>query len=650
MAIQSASAKLYTGIRCWCVDKNASANLVSTFSVGNKNRPIQPQNENVIYPNILADKVIRFVCDMEYVANISRTEERYKTYGGGNNIITWDKITNQPIIDNTNNWKVKFGLVCKFPTYVRIDLEKLQLPEGEDCIVEFEEGWLKEGDYPGSTYAPSPEYKNFFQFRMPYYGVAFLKSLSTINYGIQRIRPYNASITSSSTLYARGVFNPGKIAALEVGQFGMNAKGNYINSNNIITLYSFTGGGSQVWYGSFFDRIRSFSINISSPNATLITDFDIAILYEALLSDQFTIDIPTVEKFKGLVENYSSTSQLISSPIKTVSAKSQNNVISTMSIIIGKIKSTSSNNSILSSLSANINHIQRSPRWYVAGSMPINPATYTIPLSGNEFYIADATGSTTKLRKYKYGVLDQDAAGVSAAERRAIDIGYNGFWVVSNNNDAVDWGEWGTTQNPPKYLKATAVAVCKASGDKFALYDSTTARIKIYNTSGTQLTVYDTATLNISTPRFMQIQTISGNNILLVTTSSSGVRVMRYSTVWTVNTFSDFTNADRIEISNDGLMMAVSSNNNDRVDIFYRVSTSVGFVKQQTIYSTYSSMTLDRNKEFLFLDNRSYLWNGSSFQYVRDVGYPIGSGAFTFGSSTAAIQVISSTATEYYWQ
>lgn len=183
MAIQLASANLYTGIRCFVVDKNISANLTSSFSLGNLNRP--NEEGNTVYPNVLAFRVYEGIIDLEMIATLNRVDERLKTFGGGNNVIT----PGTPrVIDNTNNAKINTALVCKFPTYLQIDVERLGIPEGTDCIVEFEEGWVLDGDYPNSTFAPSPEVKNFFTFRTPFYGGGILNAVANISYNIERRR------------------------------------------------------------------------------------------------------------------------------------------------------------------------------------------------------------------------------------------------------------------------------------------------------------------------------------------------------------------------------------------------------------------------------------------------------------------------------
>jgi surface protein len=213
MAIQSASAKLYTGIRCWSVDKNISAALTSSFSLGNRNRPAS--GGDTVFANVLAFKLRRAIADLVVTPSVTVTNERYKTYGGGNNVIT----PGSPrVIDNTNNWKVNASVVCKFPTYFRIDVDKLQLPQGTTCTVSFEEDWIRDGDYLETTRASSPAVGNFFTFRTPWKGASFINSAFTLpNRTALRIKQLAGAVNSSATVVVSGVFNPGKLAALVAG-------------------------------------------------------------------------------------------------------------------------------------------------------------------------------------------------------------------------------------------------------------------------------------------------------------------------------------------------------------------------------------------------------------------------------------------------
>jgi hypothetical protein len=215
MAIQSASAKLYTGIRCWVVDKNISAALTSSFSLGNRNRPAS--GGDTVFANVLVFKLQRAIADLVMTPSVSLTNERYKTYGGGNNVITPGA---SRVIDNTNNWKVNLSVVCKFPTYFRIDVDKLDLPQGTTCTVSFEEDWIRDGVYLESTKASSAAIGNFFTFRTPWKGASFINSTFTLpNRTALRIKQLASSVSSTATVIARGIYNPGKFAALFAGTF-----------------------------------------------------------------------------------------------------------------------------------------------------------------------------------------------------------------------------------------------------------------------------------------------------------------------------------------------------------------------------------------------------------------------------------------------
>ena len=216
MAIQSASAKLYTGIRCWVVDKNISAALTSSFTLGNQRQPSPVLVEGVptVFADVLAFKLLRAIADLVVTPSVSLTNERYKIYGGGNNVITPGA---SRVIDNTNNWKVNSSVVCKFPTYFRIDVDKLDLPQGTTCTVSFEEDWIRDGVYLESTKASSPAVGNFFTFRTPWKGASFINSTFTLPNTVLRIKQLASSVSSTASFTALPIFNPGKLAALFAG-------------------------------------------------------------------------------------------------------------------------------------------------------------------------------------------------------------------------------------------------------------------------------------------------------------------------------------------------------------------------------------------------------------------------------------------------
>jgi alpha-tubulin suppressor-like RCC1 family protein len=317
MAIQSASAKLYTGIRCWCVDKNIKAALVSTFSLGNKNRPID--SGNTVYPNVLAARLIRTVVDIESASIFSLTNERYKTYGFKSDI------------------KSKSTFLCKFPTYIRIDLEKLQLPEGVTCTISFEEGWITDGEYIGSTKAASAPVNNFFTFRTPWYsGRLKLSSLFTQALTYKNFRPFSSNISSlftpvvSAKITKRGVedMQSAFILSTKIGkkQFvasSMNSRFGPIGPGDIPYLEGNgyakdTGLGS--WPAGFpgIVRIRSSAVSTNAMVSTLsLPDFLVVWLSYAYLTSTSTMATDGF-KYKGVVnERVNVVSAMSIAPVKT---------------------------------------------------------------------------------------------------------------------------------------------------------------------------------------------------------------------------------------------------------------------------------------------------------------------------------------------
>jgi len=188
MATITADAKLYNGFRLLCVDKNITATTNTQVNLTAINKRIR-----------------RTVADTEATATLALVDERYKTYGG-------------QVLATTSS-----ALRCKFPTYVRFDVEALGVPEGIDIIVQLEEGFGIEGDYPGSGFKPLPKVNNLLQFRTPKKGVSIISSTASIASTIRWIRPGTALIGASADILAIGVLNPGKIAAIVNGLFGLES-------------------------------------------------------------------------------------------------------------------------------------------------------------------------------------------------------------------------------------------------------------------------------------------------------------------------------------------------------------------------------------------------------------------------------------------
>lgn len=181
MATITAQAKLYQAFRLLAVDKNAGATISVSTSV-------------------TADVQLlkRTAAGLEAEASVTLTDERYVTYGG-----KMDAVANT-------------SLSCSFPTYIRFDLDALGVPDGTDLVLQLEEGFVIEGDYPGTTARPLPFVANYMAFRTPKKFALYPTVTAAINYNIERIRPYSSDSFS--------LFSPNFIAvANRVGEINMSS-------------------------------------------------------------------------------------------------------------------------------------------------------------------------------------------------------------------------------------------------------------------------------------------------------------------------------------------------------------------------------------------------------------------------------------------
>lgn len=167
MATLIASAKLTNAFRVRVVDKNVSAALTNTATLA-----------------AVVRRTRRIVSDLESTSSLASTM-RYATKGG------------------KGEFTCTSSVVCEFPTYIEIDIEALMLqglPEGTDCVLNFQEGWQLEDrgrqlpsgafEYGSNTQnAPSPEFPSFVTFRTPkFFRSAFSSVFSLPSLGNFRLK------------------------------------------------------------------------------------------------------------------------------------------------------------------------------------------------------------------------------------------------------------------------------------------------------------------------------------------------------------------------------------------------------------------------------------------------------------------------------
>jgi surface protein len=280
MATITAEAKLYNGWRLLCVDKNITANLSSSFSIGNRNRPCGSESLDIeVSPNVKICRIRKTAAGLEAISGVNLVDTRLLTFGGGNRA---------GVLNPAQPWTATASLSCKFPTYVRFDLEALGVPEGTNIILQMEEGFVIEGDYSGTERKPLSKVSNLLSFRTPKKFAAYPVAVSSVSLP-------NPFLFRTFVINVDSLFNP-NFQVIATKNFGIDL---FVNSQILSAItYSnalFTAdlifrvdNGFTNWNpetgGLINTRLRYFD---SSLNLQTQTNIDVQRL--RLLDDDFTI-------------------------------------------------------------------------------------------------------------------------------------------------------------------------------------------------------------------------------------------------------------------------------------------------------------------------------------------------------------------------
>jgi surface protein len=220
------------------------------------------------------------------------------------------------------------------------------LPEGTDCVLNFEEGWqledrgrlLPSGAYEyGSNIqnAPSPEFPSFITFRTPKFFRSAFSSVFSLPNLVLRIKQIQSAVVSASTLSAVAIFNPGKFAALFAGvsQAVTVARKTAVSGatlSSIVTTITnntrlrlldsslssqFTMPPIDFWYRRLGVSLMSSTATIS---AAVIRNIGPIIAYlDAAGTEQGFAFTSIANKTARITKNLSSTVSLSASPIAT---------------------------------------------------------------------------------------------------------------------------------------------------------------------------------------------------------------------------------------------------------------------------------------------------------------------------------------------
>ena len=343
MATLTAEAKLYNSIRLLCVDKNITANLTATFTTGNYN---QPNNEFIISAGILPFKILRTAAGIESISGVSLTDERYATYGGGNKV---------GVLNPAQPWTATASLSCKFPTYVRFDLEALGVPEGTNLVLQMEEGFVIEGDYPGTENKPLSKVSNLLSFRTPKKFAVYPSASASVSLPlISRIRAFAGGIFS---LFSPAVITNANFAGMiELESFAnLTSTANFANALsgcNMVSRFGPTGAGGLPEFNFPF-RARLFDSTFETSVFTLpdIPDGRIR-LSSSTMINAINFSIEDI-LFKNFVCDMTVQSTVTAEPVKTVRTITTEPITASLTAQAEKFAEASANMSMVATIEQN---------------------------------------------------------------------------------------------------------------------------------------------------------------------------------------------------------------------------------------------------------------------------------------------------------
>ena len=259
MATITASSNLYNSFKLRYNENNGAANLASavTIEFGNDARRNRLFNRNLLRstPALSCDlTVLRYggVADLTPQASLSQT----------------------------------------IPTFIRLDFDKMNLPEGVEVRVDIERGFFVEETekYPDSLGNPSPAINEFFTFTMPERGIVFSPIISSVSAVIWRI--FNFEIDTDS------LFTPTFSAvAQRVGEVDIQVfAGIDIDTTYTIAGASVTTGSNfnQISLGGYLQKATSAFVN----ETDLLLDYTRVRFDEATFTSAFTASNPPGDRIR----------------------------------------------------------------------------------------------------------------------------------------------------------------------------------------------------------------------------------------------------------------------------------------------------------------------------------------------------------------
>ena len=313
MAILSAQAKLYNAFKCLVVDKNATATITSTATV-----------------SCGIGKLPFIRAGIRTAASVT-AQGGFSIYGG--------------VAKGANTLQTTATLRCKFPTYVKLDWDKLGMPEATNVVLQIEEGFVLEGVYAETNNSPLPKNTNLFSFRTPKQYRSALVSQLTLTNLTTRIKQLASSVVSAASVVANITYNPGRFASLEMSNFNVvpTAVKQVRGAAGIVSAFTFP-------IGNF--RLRLASSNFDSSVATMTTVGIRPRVFTVATSSNFTTTADGLRTAILVPSAITANTSINTVPVKTTGAESNITASASMSTNAVVVRSAISPMTATTSISA----------------------------------------------------------------------------------------------------------------------------------------------------------------------------------------------------------------------------------------------------------------------------------------------------------
>lgn len=277
MATLSATAALYNSFKCLLVDKTATAAITSTATIS---------------CTIGRAPFVR--AGIRTKATVA-AQGGFSIYGG--------------VAKGANTLQTTATLRCKFPTYVRLDWEKLNLPDKTTVVLKVEEGFVYEGSYPESSNGLLPKNANLLTFRTPSRARAYLTAVASLAHTTLKIKQLASAITSAMTFVSTVRANKVGVTSLD-SAFTTSIVANFKTVNNFAVM------NAQAAVAAVTGFLKGTSSNSTIVSAATITSENSRIRFG--VSAVSATSTTSVDGFKyiGIVANAVSTSTMTTSAIR----------------------------------------------------------------------------------------------------------------------------------------------------------------------------------------------------------------------------------------------------------------------------------------------------------------------------------------------